>query len=33
MNDKEIKRIALDLVKKEEDAKYQRKYATVWKNT
>ncbi|RDW15777.1 hypothetical protein CWR48_18770 [Oceanobacillus arenosus] len=27
-----IKRIALDLIEKEADAKYQKKYAKVWKN-
>lgn len=27
----EIKQIALDLVEKEEDAKYKKKYASVWK--
>ncbi|MEE3951688.1 hypothetical protein [Peribacillus frigoritolerans] len=33
IKDEEIKQIALDLVEKEEDAKYQKKYAAVWKNT
>jgi len=32
IKDQEIKQIALDLVGKEEDAKYQKKYAAVWKN-
>lgn len=30
-NDEEIKKIALDLIGKEEDAKYKNKYASVWK--
>jgi hypothetical protein len=29
--DEEIKTIALDLIHKEEDPKYQKKYAAVWK--
>ena len=33
IKDEEIKQIALDLVEKEEDAKYQKKYAKVWENT
>ncbi|MFY0780464.1 hypothetical protein AB1K18_09175 [Peribacillus simplex] len=32
IKDNEIKKIALDLIEKEEDSKYQKKYATVWKN-
>ncbi|MGY3315161.1 hypothetical protein ACV242_003657 [Peribacillus simplex] len=33
IKDEEIKQIALDFVEKEEDTKYQRKYATEWRNT
>ena len=29
----EIKQISLDLIATEEDSKYQKKYATVWRNT
>jgi hypothetical protein len=29
--DEEIKNLALDLIEKEEDPKYKKKYATVWK--
>lgn len=29
----EIKQISLDLIAKEEDSKYQKKYATVWRKT
>lgn len=29
----EIKQIALDLIAREEDSKYQKKYATLWRNT
>lgn len=29
----EIKKISLDLIAKEEDIKYQKKYATVWRKT
>ena len=32
INDEGIKEIALDLITKEEDTKYQKKYAAVWKN-
>jgi hypothetical protein len=31
IKDEELKRIALDLIEKEEDPKYKKKYATVWK--
>ncbi len=32
IKDEEIKQIALDLIEQEEDPKYKKKYATVWKN-
>ena len=32
IKDEKIKGIALALIEKEEDAKYQKKYAKVWKN-
>jgi hypothetical protein len=32
INDVEIKEIALELITKEEDPKYKKKYAAVWKN-
>ncbi len=31
IKDEEIKQIALELIEKEEDAKYKKKYASVWK--
>lgn len=33
IKDEEIKQIALDLIEKEEDTKYKKKYATVWKKS
>lgn len=31
INDEEIKQTALELIEKEEDPKYRKKYATIWK--
>ncbi|MFD1849839.1 hypothetical protein [Oceanobacillus bengalensis] len=33
LNDEGIKKLALDLIEKEEDVKYKKKYTAVWKNT
>jgi len=33
VQDKDIKQKALDLIEKEDEPKYKKKYATVWKNT
>lgn len=33
LKDEEVKQKALDLISSEEDDKYRKKYATVWKNT
>jgi tyrosine-protein phosphatase YwqE len=33
LKDEEIKQAALDLIEKEEDLKYKKKYASVWKKS